>query len=223
MSEVLPFVFSAGQAASTANRLTMLSSPPPMELEERPRTTLDSLPSELLSSILAQLSDTELLILPTSVLIKGLTEALLETRFSSCVISLDRAGLGRLYKLCSVPCIAFQVQDITILTDRVIKPTRAEFLNFQKNARSHLTCPDVISQAMDEVHVHRQGHPCSGCNGGEDSELQNCLARAGDVQLEIERKGTDLAMLAWALRRMVNFKHITIQSSYTRHRYPMDR
>ena len=56
------------------------------------------------------------------------------------------------------------------------------------------------------------------CNGDEDIELQKCLARAGDEQLEIERKGTDLAMLAWALRRMVNFKRITIQSSYTRHR-----
>ena len=179
---------------------------------------MESLPSELLSPILAQLSDTELLNLPTFVTTKGLTQAIVETRFSSYTISLDRAGLGRLYKLCSVPCIAFQVQEITILTDRVIKPTRAEFLKFQQNSRSHLTCPDMISQYMDEVHVHCEGQPCLACNGSEDSKLQESLAHAGDEQLEIEDKAIDLAMLAWALRRMVNLKHITIQSSFTRHR-----
>lgn len=122
------------------------------------------------------------------------------------------------YKLCVIPYIASQVLEITISSDRVIKPTRAEFLTFQQNSLSHLTCPEMLTQNMGEIHVHCGGEPCIACNCLDDRELPKSLARAGDEQFEIERKATDLAMLAWALRSMVNLKTSTVTSSFARHR-----
>ena len=194
------------------------SSPPPTEPRKGSQITMNSLPGEIVLPILAQLSNTEILSLPTSIMLKGLTTASAKTRYSSyTTISLDRPGLRQLYQLCSIPYIASLFQDITILTDRVIKPTRDEFLNFQRNSLSHLTCPDMISRNIEETHVHCEGHECIACNGLEDSELQESLAHTSCAQLEVERNATDFAILAWALRRMVNLKTITVESSLTRH------
>ena len=187
----------------------------PTSTQMESHRSLTTLPSEILTLILSNLSDDDILHLPVSVIQRGLTISAAKARYWACTISLDRPGLEQIYHLCSIPSIVSTNQHLTILTDRVVAPSKKEYLSFQHARPKRM---EKLPRQMTGCHGLRNWEQCPICNGLSPQKQEQVIQLAAKIQTQVEsssdeKPALDLTMLVYALSRMEKLESVSIKST----------
>ena len=182
---------------------------------DSPRS-LACLPIEILIHVFSYLSDYEILCLPISVLIKGLTSAAI-ARYSTFVVTLDYFGIQKLRRLSSIPFLASAVKEIIILPDRVIIPDKddnfeAEFTIFQIGRHLETGVPNPVDGTtkiiVEPLHDPKHSVKCHVCRGIALEDQRRIIKTAAQTQRQIETNEEDLSALSSAFQNMVNLQSV---------------
>ncbi|MCJ1459525.1 hypothetical protein MMC28_009904 [Mycoblastus sanguinarius] len=179
---------------------------------------MHSLLAEILVNIFEYLSDDNLLDLPGSIVGKGLLEQEGTCRFHTITLCLEKADLERLMKISDHPIASKYVEVLIFGTDKALKLTWPEFLNYQWDMHTSYGPPhppsDLESRTFHKTVGVKNWQECAKCDGRRLRSIYESFSQASDVQHELEYSGSDVRMLSHALERLENVKELEIDNFY---------
>ena len=194
-----------------------------------PLSSIENLPFEILALIFHDLSNRDILTLPSGLRVKGLTPAAARNRFQNLEIKLTKRSLEDLSCISNCPALAPAVKKLIIQAKRPRKSDRDDYLMWQwiKHEKSMKTeeakakfgheLQKVQDRGITMLDIHKglgleRWRDCSVCSEGPPEHTDDELFRAGKEQEELEASETDVNSLAHALQHLPNLEAVVVDN-----------